>query len=340
MRTTIKDISQETGLSIATISLALSEKPSRVSKETKRLVREAAKRLNYRPNHLALGLATQRTKMLGIIMPDISNAYFAKIAKGACHEADSKGYNLTFCDTENNPDKDVRAVNMLLERGADGIMLICSNYGQNDRLAECIDMCNQEDVPMVLIDRIPAHAEFHAVTLNHELGGYIATSHLLEMGHTRIGCITGSTYSDSSNKRVYGYIKALQERSISFDSSLIAEGDYYTDCGYELAKPLLDQGVTAIFAFNDLIAYGVYRYLNEKNLEVPDDISLIGFDDIYLSQIIPTPLTTIRQPTYEIGRESVSKLIKTINKEPAERITTFEPEIVIRESTKQYKLDK
>ena len=336
MRTTIKDVAREANLSVSTVSLALSDKPSRVSLQTKKRVQDTAARLNYRPNHNALGLVTRKTKMLGIILPDIGNVFFALMAKGASKEADKYQHSLSVFDTDWNPDKDIQAVNMMLERGADGILLTCSTLSHSDRLSECIELCAAENVPLMIADQIPDYVPAHSITINQELGGYVTTSHLLDLGHERIGCITGAMTASSSQKRLYGYIRALQERNIVFDSALIAEGDYKAESGYELTKPLLDQGVSAIFAFNDMIAYGVMRYMSEIKKNVPNDLSLVGFDDIYFSQMMQTPLTTIRQPAFELGRTAVRKLLKMINGEPVERRTVFEPELIIRESTKKF----
>lgn len=336
MRTTIKDVAREANLSVSTVSLALSDKPSRVSPKTKRKVQDVAARLNYRPNHNALGLVTRKTKMLGIILPDISNVFFALMAKGASQEADRYQYSLSVFDTDWNPDKDTQAVNMMLERGADGILMTCSTLSHSERLLEYIELCAAEGVPLMIADQIPDYIPVHSITSDQELGGYMAASHLLDLGHERIGCITGAMTTSSSQKRLYGYIRALQERNIVFDSALIAEGDYRAESGYELTKPLLDQGVSAIFAFNDTVAYGVMRYMNEIKKNVPNDLSLVGFDDIHFSQMMQVPLTTISQPAYELGRTAVQKLIQMIDDEPVERRTMFEPELIIRESTRKY----
>ena len=337
MRKTIKDVARETGFSISTVSLALSNKESRVSAATRQLVREAAKEMNYRPNQLASGLITRRTNMLGIILPDISNDFFARIAKGAGYEADLNNHSLMLFDTNDNPDKDIHAINTLVEHSADGILLTSSAVGNTDRLSDCLDMCDRDNIPVVLVDRESDIVEAHTVMIDQELGGYIAAKHLLDYGHKRIGCITGPMVTSSSKKRLFGYIKAIQEKGITFDSSLVLEGDYNTKCGYELAEKLVDKDITAIFAFNDLIAYGAYWYLREKNFSVPGDISIIGFDDIHFSQFIETPLSTVHQPVFDIGREAVSKLIRMINKESVDMKTIFNPELKVRASTAFYK---
>jgi len=320
-------------MSVSTVSLALSDKKSRVSAVTKQRVRAAAKEMNYRPNLLASGLITRKTKILGLILPDIINDFFAKVAKGAGFAADPMGYNLMLFDTNGSPDKDEQAIYALLEHGTDGILLTNSVVGHSNRLSDCLKECEKESVPILLVDRLLDDFEAHCLVSDQELGGYMATRHLLEYGHKRIGCITGPVVDSATQKRLYGYHKALKEFNIPFDPSLIVEGDYSTDCGYELVKPLLMEDVTAIFAFSDLTAYGAYRYLFENGIDVPGTVSLIGYDDLEYSRFMGKPLTTVRQPAYDIGRGSVAKLIRMINDEPVEKITILEPELVIRAST-------
>ena len=333
MRATLKDIARETGFSVSTVSLALSGKESRLAKETIQEIEDKAKEMRYRPNQMALGLLARKTNMLGIVMPDVSHEFFSKLVKGANNEAEAHHYGLMISDTDNNPDKEDEAISMLLEYGADGIILISTNSEKSERLIDTLETCDIDDVPIVLVDRTPSDFPAFSVVLDQEQGGYLATSHLLSLGHKKIGCITSQKSEDSSWKRLEGYLKAMQEYDVPIDPSVIIEGDYTKDCGYELSKPLIANGATAIFAFNDLIAFGAYRYIREIGLSIPNDISLIGFDDVHFSGIIDPPLSTICQPIYDVGRAATSKLIRLINREQVESRTVFNSELVVRQST-------
>ena len=333
MRTTLKDLAKKTGFSVSTVSLALSGKESRLSKDTIHIIESAAREMNYRPNQMALGLLSNKTNIIGIVTSHIDHEFISRVVKGASETAENEKYRLMLCNTNGCPDKEDDAINMLLGYNVDGIILISANGEKSERLADILEMCNLENVPIVLIDRAPAIDDTYSVILNQEQGGYLATSHLLSLGHKRIGCITGEKSADSSWRRYEGYQRAMDEFGVDIDPKLVIEGRYLEDCGYDLAKPLIKNGATAIFAFNDLIAYGVYRYIKEINLSVPHDISLIGFDDIFFSSLIDTQLSTIRQPVDEVGQEAVNKLIRIINKENVEYKTTFDSELIVRQST-------
>ena len=335
MKTTIKDVARETGMSVSTVSLVLSGKDSRLSSSTKEKVLKVAKSLNYRRNYMASGLITKKTQVLGVIVPDISNEFFAKIAKGIGAEAEKSNYRIMLLDTDDSPEKDIAAVNTLLERSVDGMLYIHSASGKNDCAMECVKMCEAENTPVVLLDRVPDNADVNAVLIDQEQGGYIATKHLIELGHTRIGCIAGSIATGPTRKRLYGYMKSLKEAGLLFEQALVVEGGYNVDSGYQLTQTLLDRDVTAIFAFNDLIAYGTYKYIRDRNLKMPEDLSMVGFDNISFSEIMEIPLTTIHQPAYEMGMAAVQKMIQILNGKECEKTSVFKPRLIMRKSTSE-----
>jgi len=333
MKTTIKDIARYTGMSVSTVSMALSGKDTRIAAATKQKIFEAAQALNYRRNHLAHALVTKKTRVLGVILPDISNEFFAKIAKGIGYEAEKNDYRIMLLDTNENPNQDLAAINMLVERSVDGILYIHSASGQKNNAAECARLCQAEGIPLVMLDRVPVNTTASAVLVDQEKGGYLAVKHLLDIGHTKIGCITGSLATGSSQARLDGYKKALCEANIIPDKRLLTEGEFHADSGYEHTQTLLDAGATAIFAFNDLIAYGVYRYARDNRLRVPRDFSLMGFDDNNFSEIMETPLTTVHQPTFLLGAAAVKKILEHFDGTNDIETTVFEPHLIIRKST-------
>ena len=334
MRVTIKDVAEKAGLSVSTVSLVLNHKPHRISEETRQRVLQVARELNYHPNRMAVSLIKNRTNTIGLLIPDITNMFFAEIAKGAEVGCQELGYSMILCNTNDNPQKDIDYVNVLLERGVDGIIFVMAVNSSNNKARECYDLLRQFEKPVVLVDRTVEDLELPSVSTDNELGGYLATRHLLELGHRRIGCITGPMGSQSSKRRLFGYIRALQEYAVPFRAELVAEGNYHADSGYRLSRRLLKSGVTAILACNDMMSYGVYRRARRERLRIPEDLSVVGFDDVTFSEMAEVPLTTVAQPAYRIGRASVEKLLELLqNGTLSERTLVFPPELIVRRST-------
>lgn len=338
MRVTIKDIARKTGLSISTVSLVLNRKSDRISEKTIQKVLKTAQEMHYHPNRIAVGLITKKTQTLGLIIPDIANAFFADIAKGAETECQKQGYSLILCNTNDNPLKDVDYVNVLIDKGVDGILFTMAVSSQVHKDLQCFHIVQQAEKPMILVDRAvqdeDADSEVPCVSVDNELGGYLATRHLLQLGHKKIGFISGPMGEQSAQNRLFGYIKALQEGSVTFDPTLIKVGDYHRETGYRLSGELIEQGVTAIFAGNDMMAYGVYKQAKERHLAIPEDLSVVGFDDLEFSQLMEVPLTSMKQPAYEIGECAVQKIIRWIeHPEKMPESMRFQPQLVVREST-------
>ncbi|MDD4807263.1 MULTISPECIES: LacI family DNA-binding transcriptional regulator [Caproicibacterium] len=338
MRVTIRDIARKTGLSPSTVSLVLNNKCERISQKTRDLVLKVAAEMNYHPNQMAVGLITRRTKTLGLIIPDITNTFFAEIAKGAEEACQKSGYSLMLCNTNDNPQKDADYINVLASRGVDGILFTMSVSSQVSKDTQCFRILQQVEKPFVLVDRTVEAPEggsaAPSVLVDNELGGYLATRHLLELGHRRIGFISGPMGELSSQKRLFGYIRALQEYGITFDPMLMKVGDYHTSTGYQLAKALLEQHVTGIFACNDMMAYGVFQQADQQGIQIPRQLSVVGFDDLQFSQLMRVPLTTMKQPAYDIGAGAVQKLIQMLDHpdQPQDNLI-FKPELVVRSST-------
>lgn len=337
MRATLKDIAQYTGYSITTISLVLNNKPNKISKEARTKILDAAKELNYHPNQIAVGLVKRRTETIGLIVSDVSNIFFAELAKGVEDECRKKGWNLVLCNTNDKHERDLSYIQMLADKGVDGILFCMSRDSTKKKAEESIRLLKKLKMPFVMIDRHIDGAQNCSIVVDHVQGGYDATNYLLKMGHKKIGCITGPSELEDSVERLKGYKKALNENDILFEKKLICEGQYNRESGAQEVKHLLEQGATAIFAFNDMTAYGVYHQLKYMGLKVPDDISLIGYDDIFFSELLDIPLTTVRQPIYDMGIESVKQLIyeiesgNTLNK----RIV-FQPKLIVRNSVCEY----
>lgn len=338
LRTTIKDIARYTGFSVTTISLVLNGKAKKIPKQTKDVILEAADRLNYHPNQVAVGLVKKRTNTIGLIISDVSNVFFSNLAKGVEDECRRQDWNLILCNTNDKHSRDISYIQVLADKGVDGILFCMALDSSKKKGMESIGLMEKLKIPFVMIDRFLEGARCCFVSLNHELGGYMATEHLLKLGHRRIGCVTGPDVLEDSMARLTGYKKALAEYEIDFEPSLLYHGNYDRESGINGADYLVDKDVSAIFAFNDMCAYGVYNRLKRLGKSVPEDISLVGYDNIFFSEILDVPLTSVEQPVYEMGVEAVKQLIDGINSgNCAEKSILFQPRLIVRESTSEYK---
>lgn len=339
-RITIKDIASRAGVSVTTVSLVLNGKEHRIAQETKKKIIHIANELDYRPNQLAIGLITKRTNTIGLILPDISNSFFGELAKGAERKAAENNFNIILCNTNDTPVKDYEYLNVLLDRGVDGIILVPSGRGRDDTVPKCFTLLEQCQKPFVLADRIKVGDKYSGVTLDQEEGGYIATDYLINNGHRKIGCVTGPLGMLNAYLRYQGYRKAIEAAGIVHRPKWVREGSYHIEDGVELSKELFQEGVSAIFACNDMMAYGVYQSAVRSGIKVPDQLSIVGFDDIIFSQFSEVPLTTIHQPAYQMGETAVEKLLALImNKEEKNEKIIFKPELIIRSSVKDVTLE-
>ena len=337
MKATLKDIAADTGFSVTTVSLVLNNKPSKISESTKEIILDSAQRLEYRPNQLAISLVKKRTDTLGLIVSDVSNPFFSTLAKGVEDVCREHGWNMILCNTNNMHNLDLNYINVLVDKGTDGII-----YGMagDSTLQDAIDSCKlmrDQDMSFVVVDRYFKELNTSYIGLDHLLGGYYATKHLIELGHRRIACVTGPMHLADVLQRLKGYKKALKEAGIKYDSKLIFEGNYTIESGVAAFPWLMKSKCTAVFAFNDMSAYGIYMEAKINGLSIPRDFSLVGYDDIYFSKILEAPLTTIKQPVYEMGVKAAEIMIKAIKSKgkPREQVV-FHPELIVRSSTRKF----
>lgn len=337
MKVTITDIAQAAGLSPATVSLVLNNRPSRISEGTKNKIRTLAQEMGYRPSIAAVNLRTRRSYTLGLVIPDIRNDYYATYAKGLEDYCQEMNWSMVLCTTNQNPLREKQYIEALYAQNIDGIALLTtpssadgSIYVSNRKLLLSMN------VPIIQADLTSYEEPINAVICDHEKGGYIATRHLLSLGHRKIVFIIGPSCLEGSQSRLKGCKKAFKNYNLEWNDSLVYEGDYTYKSGLDGIDYLCDKEFTAVFAFNDLMAYGVYNGLAKYNLSVPEDISVIGYDDHFLSAILTVPLTTVRQPIYEMGKEAARILIHAAEHPDAKPvITNFDLKLILRKSTRK-----
>ncbi len=342
---TIKDIARIAKVSHTTVSRALNDK-SRIHPKTKERILSIAKELNYQPNFFARSLVTRRTRILGLVITTIANPFYTELAQGIETTARSLGYNIILCSTDYELSIEKQYIDMLRNKGVDGIIFTSAHLGDPNiiELAE-------EGFPLILVNRRTYHPivkdKVDYVGVDNVLGGYLAVEHLIRLGHERIGIIGGSSESSVGFERVEGGKRAFETYGLEVKEEYFLEGDFLKESGYQGGKRFLkmEKPPTAIFATNDYMALGTYQALLEEGIRIPEEIALVGFNDIEFTSMRGIELTTIGQKKYEMGALAVKKLVERIEGDrtgsPKEII--LEPELIIRKTCgfhlKRYQID-
>jgi LacI family transcriptional regulator len=330
-RVTMKDVAELAGVSTTTVSHVIN-KTRHVDESTRESVEFAMKELRYQPNYVARSLRSGETKTIGLIVPDASNLFFAEIARRIEDLGYQEGYSVILGNSDNDPDKQTNYINTLLAKQVDGVIFISSG-GE----AEDLELLSANNIPIVVADRDVPLSLADVVLLDNEKAGYEATRYLINLGHKCIACITGPSELSPSMSRVEGYKKALREVNIPYFEELIAVGDFRIKGGEIAMGSLLQQSCkpTAVFALNDMMAIGAMTAIRKAGLRIPDDISVIGFDDIELASAVTPTITTMAQPLDELSKNAIDLLIEQIrgeNREGNSRII-LSAHLIEREST-------
>ncbi len=330
---TIKEIAKKANVSIATVSRIINNKTEGYSEETRKHVQKIIDELNYSPNTIARGMVTKKTYTLGLVIQDIANPFFPKMVRGIEDIANQYGYFILLCNTDGSVEKEENYISFLKGKRVDGIIITTSNG--ND--PEYIQQITEGDIPFVFLDEIAENT--NCVCIDNEMGGYLATKHLIDLGHINIACIAGPKNSITNLNRIEGFKQALIEFGLELNLNNIYEGSYKTESGYSNMKKILkdNNDVSAVFCINDFNAIGAYKAAIENELQIPKDISIVGFDDIYKSLEGQFGLTSISQPAYELGKTSAKMLIDIINNKWTQNVVVLEPELVIKNSSDKYK---
>lgn len=332
--TTIKDIAKLAGVSHTTVYRALNDKP-RISDSTKERIISIAREFNYQPNVLAQSLVLGRTKTLGLVITTIVNPFYPELARGIEDAARSLGYNIILCCTNFDISLEKQYIDMLRSRGVDGIIFTSAHIHDPN-----ITRLVEDHFPLILVNRRvfgdPMMDYIDYVVVENVKGGFLAVEHLIKMGHKRIGVISGSRGSSPAVERLEGAGQAFTGYGLDRGELLVLEGDFLKASGYDAARKFLAMGdpPSAIFGINDYMALGALEAILDSGLKVPEDIALIGFNDIEFTSLKAIELTTIGQKKYEMGSIAVHTLIERIEKGDWDRARqiTLEPELIVRKS--------
>ena len=326
---TLAMVAESAGVSPSTVSRILTGH-AKVSDDKRAAVEEAIARLNYQPNVLARGLAQGRTLSIGVLTQDINSPFYGQALRGIEDELVGTGIVPLFVSGHWNVRDEVERMTHLLGRRVDGIIVLTGRLTDN----QLRDYAQR--VPIVVTGRTLKGHNIVSMRVDDFKGAHRATRHLIELGHRRIAHIAGPQDHADSVERLRGYRKALEEADLPFDTRLVAYADFHEPSGVLAVNHLLDarESFTAVFASNDQTAYGARLALYQRNIRVPEDVSLIGFDDLPASRYVIPPLSTIHQPVYELGQAAARVLLKMIEGSRS-RVTLPEPQLVVRESTRR-----
>ncbi|MGH9754975.1 MAG: LacI family DNA-binding transcriptional regulator [Blastocatellia bacterium] len=331
---TMVDVARLANVSVATVSAVVNGK-SGVSAELTRRVREAMKALDYHPDHVARSLKVGRTHVIGMVVPDITNPFFLEVVHGLETEALQNGYSLILCNSGEDPQREQDQLSTLFSRRVDGVALACTDS------SAAYDGLIRRRFPLVFIDRVPIGFTGGAVVADNVSGAYEATRHLIELGHSRIAIIAGEMRLSNGVDRVEGFRKAMQEAHLPVREEYFYRGDFQIESGYRGGLELLRlaEPPTAIVACNNKMTLGLMRATGEMRVPCPAQVSILGFDDFEWAANFSPKLTTVAQPTREIGRQAMKMLLGKLrpsdagSETPADSLVVLRTELRIREST-------
>ena len=329
---TLLDVARLAGVSPSTVSRILNG-TARVSSDKRQAVLAAIAAVNFAPNPMAQGLKKGRSMTIGIVVQDIASPFFNETLHGVDDALKGSGYASVIVSGHWNAAEEAARIRLLVARKVDGIILLSGELSD----PEVLQFARQR--PIVATGRQLDHPQATGFKIDNEGGAHLAMRHLIELGHRRIAFIAGPAEHQDASERLAGYRRALREADIAIDPGLIVGGDFHEASGMLAVNHLFETGqqFSAIFAANDLSAYGARLSLYRKGVRVPDDISLIGFDDLPGSSYTTPPLTTVRQPLLDIGRGAATALLRLIDGNPARTVALPMPplELVVRETTRR-----
>ncbi len=329
---TIKDVARLAGVSTTTVSHVIN-KTRFVAEATQEKVLEAVKELNYAPSAVARSLKCNTTRTIGMLVTQSTNLFFSEVIDGVESYCYRQGYTLILCNTGGIYEKQRDYIRMLAEKRVDGILVMCSDLTQE--LSEMLE--SHSDIPKVIMDWGPEASKADKIIDNSELGGYLATKYLTDRGHKDIACLSGHLNKLACQERIAGFRRAMAEANYPVEENWILEGNFECDTAVLAADKIIamDKKPTAVFCFNDTMALGLMSRLQQRGIRVPEDMSVIGYDNIELAEYFSPPLTTVHQPKRRVGKNAFEILLERIkDKEHERRIFEMHPEIVERDTVR------
>ena len=333
MKITIKDVARLSGVSITTVSQILNHKGERFSAETKKKVLDVVAEYDYKADYFAQNMIGKRTKTIGMVVPDVTDLFFSKVIEGVENYLNELGFMILLCNSNHSSEKENIYIDELLHRSVEGIILASPNPIHVPKL---IDDRGRKKIPYILIDRGLNERDEGKLITNEFQGAYEAVELLINQGHTKIGMLGNETSFYEITDRFLGYQKCLMNHGIDYQERFVTNEPLTIKGGYEGAQKILKQDVTALFCGNDQMAVGAYRAINEVGKKIPEDISVIGYDGLELTDYMVPALTTVRQPIFEIGYFAAKFLVDNINN-PKEKIPNkyFDTKLMKKNSTKK-----
>jgi len=333
LKVTIKDIARYAGVSTATVSKIINKKDSSISEDTRAKVLGVVKEYGYVPNRVASSMVTKKTKTLGLVIPNIANPFFPEIARGAEDKANQEGYNLILCNTDDKVEKEDSYISMLKEKMVDGIIFTASSGRLT--ISESLKKIN---VPVITVDRdIEGLKTMGKITVDNVSGAYAAVKYMLSRGYKKIIHICGPLTSTPTKMRILGFEKAMVEAGYNKEDLLVIDGEYLSYSGEEAIIKVINSNYEfdGVFCGNDLIALGAIKALKKNNYIIPNNIGVVGYDDIYMSRMIDPELSTVNQPTYDMGYKAAELLIKMLLDEDIENNEVIlDTKLIVRGTTR------
>lgn len=328
--TTIREVSKHAQVSVATVSRVVNGNKW-VAEATRQRVLEAMAELDYQPNSFARSLATNKSETIGMVVGDLAGPFFGEMMQYAEQVVRDAGKHLIITSCHSTLEKERDAVQFLLKRRCDALILHLDLMPD----AEIIELSKEAATPMILVNRLVPELAEQCVYLDNEAGGYLATEHLLEQGHRRIACFTGPLYKADARERLAGYRRALTKAGVAYDEQLVVEGDFMEPGGEMAVNTLLQRQVdySAVVVGNDLMAIGAITGFKRAGLRIPEDVSLVGYDDVVMAGYLEPPLTTVRVPVAEFGSEAGRLALKLGEGIDCEIHNRFMPTLIKRGST-------
>lgn len=332
-RVTINDVAKVAGVSRQTVSRAMNDK-GEISPDTKKRVMAAVRELGYQPNRMAQSMVTRRTRTVGVVLADITNPFFPEVAKGIQDIARNNEYNVLLCNSDEEAGTEIKTLQSLAAQGVDGIVL----FAHQTPDAELKAFADGFGGPIVVVNRFFQHPNVNMIMVDNLKGAKTAVSYLVNQGHKNIGLITNAVEHASQRRRVQGYKETLAEHSLPQPAKWVARTEPTLQGGYEAAKKLLQENeeITAVFTYNDLLAIGTMRACQEIGRRVPEDIEIIGFDDILLASMVTPALSSVHVDKYELGQTAMKRLLNILqNPEGIWSSVNIDVSLVLRETTKK-----